>query len=63
MVKIAEALAAGTVKILRGQKSWPAWVEETCAHVVGEEDLRERPQSLCHAYALWERQGQQPRRL
>ena len=63
MVETMEAPATLTVKILRGQRSWPALVEVACALVVGEEDLLARAQSLCHTYALWERQGQQPRRL
>ena len=51
-----EAPAAGTEKTLRGQRSWPAWVEVACALAVGKEDLQARAQSLCHTYA-WERQG------
>ena len=59
MVETAEAPAARTVKILRGQRSWLAWVEVVCTLVVGEEDLLAQAQSLCHTCTLWERQGQQ----
>ena len=63
MVETMEVPAAVTLKTLRGQRSWPAWVKVDCALVVGEEDLRAWAQSLCHTYALWESQGQQPGRL
>ena len=55
MVETVEALAVVTVKILQGQRSWPAWVEVACSLVVGEEDLLARAQSLCHTCTLWER--------
>ena len=63
MVETVEVPAVVTVKTLRGQRSWPAWVEVAYALVVGEEDLQARAQSLCHTWALWKRQGQQPGRL
>ena len=59
VVETTKALAVMTVKTLRGQRSWHAWVEVACALVVGEEDLLARAQSLCHTCTLWERQGQQ----
>ena len=50
-----EAPTAMTVKILRGQRSWLAWVEVAYALVVGEEDLLALAVPLCHTCALWER--------
>ena len=55
VVETVEAPAAMTVKILRGQRSWPAWVEVAYALVMGEEDLWTQAQSLCHTCALLER--------
>ena len=63
MVETAEAPAVVTVKTFQGQRSWSPWVEVTCALVMGEEDLLAQEQSLCHTYAMWERQGQQLGRL
>ena len=38
MVETAEASATRTVKTLRGQRSWPGWVDVVCALVVCEEE-------------------------
>ena len=39
VVETMEVPVAGTVKILRGHKSWPTCVEVACILVVGEEDM------------------------
>ena len=39
MEETVEAPTVVTVKTLRSQTSWPAWVKVACALVLGEEDL------------------------
>ena len=62
MVETVEGSVVGVVRILRGQKYWPTWVEEACGLGVGEEDREARAQFWCHI-CVQEKQGQQLGRI